>query len=44
VGVFAAAADHGLDGMIWECPDVVALGDTVVVVVSVWDGEPSHAM
>jgi len=44
MGIFAAAADHGLDGMIWECPDVFALGDTIVVVVSVWDGKPSHAM
>jgi len=44
MGIYAPAADHGLDGMIWECPDVFALGDTVVVVVSVWDGNPSHAM
>ena len=43
-GIFAAAADHGLDGMIWECPDVFVLGDTVVVVVSVWDGQPPYAM
>ena len=43
-GVFAAAADHGLDGMIWECPDVFVLGDTTVVVVSVWDGQPPYAM
>ena len=43
-GVFAAAADHGLDGVIWECPDVFVLGDTTVVVVSVWDGEPPYAM
>ena len=28
VGVIAAAADHGLDGAIWECPDVFVLGDT----------------
>ncbi len=44
VGVFAAAADHGLDGVIWECPDVFVLGDTMVVVVSVWDGQPPYAM
>jgi beta-fructofuranosidase len=44
MGIFAAAADHGLDGMIWECPDVFALGDTVVVVVSVDDGQPRYAM
>jgi beta-fructofuranosidase len=44
VGIFAAAADYGLEGLIWECPDVFALGDTVVLVVSVWDGKPSHAM
>ena len=43
-GVFAAAADHGLDGEIWECPDVFVLGDTTVVVVSVWDGQPPYAM
>jgi beta-fructofuranosidase len=43
-GVFAAAADHGLDGVIWECPDVFVLGDTTVVVVSVWDGQPPYAM
>jgi beta-fructofuranosidase len=40
VGVFAAAADHGLEGMIWECPDVFTLSDTIVVVVSVHDGGP----
>jgi beta-fructofuranosidase len=44
VGVFAAAADHGLDGVIWECPDVFVLGDTTVAVVSVWDGQPPYAM
>ena len=44
VGVFAAAADHGLDGVIWECPDVFVIGDTTVVVVSVWDGQPPYAM
>jgi len=44
VGIFTAAADHGLEGMIWECPDVFALGDTVVVVVSVSDSKPLYAM
>jgi sucrose-6-phosphate hydrolase SacC (GH32 family) len=44
VGVFAAAADHGLEGMIWECPDVFTLSDTIVVVVSVHDGGPRYAM
>lgn len=44
VGIFAAAADHGLDGVIWECPDVFALGEVVVVIVSVWDGQAKHAM
>lgn len=44
VGVFAAAADHGLEGVIWECPDVFVLGNTTVVVVSVWDGQPPYAM
>jgi beta-fructofuranosidase len=34
LGVFAAAADHGLPGQIWECPDVFALGHTTVVIVS----------
>jgi beta-fructofuranosidase len=43
-GIFAAAADHGLDGEIWECPDVFAFGDTVVVVVSVWNGQAQYAM
>ena len=43
-GVFAAAADHGLDGVIWECPDVFVLRGTTVVVVSVWDGQPPYAM
>jgi len=43
-GIFAAAADHGLDGVIWECPDVFVLGHTTVVVVSVWDGLPPYAM
>ncbi len=43
-GVLAAAADHGLAGAIWECPDVFVLGDTVVVVVSVWDGQPPWVM
>lgn len=36
-GVWAAAADHGLDGGVWECPDVFVLGGTVVVIVSVCD-------
>jgi beta-fructofuranosidase len=44
VGIFAAAADYGLDGEIWECPDVFAIGDTVVVVVSVCDGGPRYTM
>jgi beta-fructofuranosidase len=44
VGIFAAAGDHGLAGVIWECPDVFVLGDTTVVVVSVLDGEPPYAM
>jgi beta-fructofuranosidase len=35
LGVFAAAADHGLPGQIWECPDVFTLGHTTVVIVSV---------
>lgn len=43
-GIFAAAADHGLEGMIWECPDVFALGDTAVAVISVWDGRAQYAM
>jgi beta-fructofuranosidase len=44
VGVFAVAADYGLEGAIWECPDVFALGDTVVVVVSVNHGQALYAM
>ena len=44
VGVFAAAADYGLDGAIWECPDVFVLGGTTVVVVSVCDGQPPWVM
>lgn len=43
-GVFAAAADYGLDGGIWECPDVFVLGGTTVVVVSVCDGQPPWVM
>jgi beta-fructofuranosidase len=43
-GIFIAAADHALDGSIWECPDVFVLGDTMVVVVSVWDGDLPYAM
>jgi beta-fructofuranosidase len=43
-GVFAAAADHGLDGGIWECPDVFTLGGTTVVVVSVCDVQPPWVM
>jgi beta-fructofuranosidase len=44
LGIFAAAADYGLDGDIWECPDVFAIADTVVVVVSVCGGGPRYAM
>jgi beta-fructofuranosidase len=44
LGVFAAAADHGLPGAIWECPDVFTLGDVTVVVVSVADDGPPRAM
>ena len=44
MGIFAAAADHGLEGTIWECPDVFALDDTVIVVVSVHDGGPLYSM
>jgi len=44
LGVWAAAADYGLDGAIWECPDVFVLGDTTVVVVSVCDGQPPWVM
>jgi beta-fructofuranosidase len=44
LGIFAAAADHGLHGVIWECPDVFTLDDIVVVVVSVWDGQAAYAM
>jgi beta-fructofuranosidase len=43
-GVWAAAADHGLDGGVWECPDVFVLGGTVVVVVSVCDADPPWVM
>jgi beta-fructofuranosidase len=43
-GVFAAAADHGLDGAIWECPDVFFLDGVAVVVVSVCDGRPPWVM
>jgi beta-fructofuranosidase len=44
VGILAAAADYGLDGAIWECPDVFVLGDTAVVIVSVLDDGPQYAM
>ena len=35
LGILAAAVDHGLEGQIWECPDVFTLGHTTVVIVSV---------
>ena len=44
IGVFAAAADHGLPGAIWECPDVFTLGGVTVVVVSVADNGPQRAL
>jgi beta-fructofuranosidase len=43
-GVFAAAADHGLPGQIWECPDVFTLGSTTVVIVSVCDDGPPRSI
>jgi beta-fructofuranosidase len=43
-GVWASAADHGLDGGVWECPDVFVLGGTVVVIVSVCDADPPWVM
>jgi sucrose-6-phosphate hydrolase SacC (GH32 family) len=43
-GVFAAAADHGLPGQIWECPDVFALGRTTVVIVSAVGAGPDRAI
>jgi beta-fructofuranosidase len=44
LGVMTAAADFGLPGRIWECPDVFTLGDTTVVIVSVWDDGPVRTM
>jgi beta-fructofuranosidase len=44
VGVMVAAADYGLGGAIWECPDVFAFGDTTVVVVSVLDDQRPWVM
>ena len=44
MGLFLTGADHGLEGAIWECPDVFVLGDTMVVVISVLNAEPAHAM
>jgi beta-fructofuranosidase len=44
VGEFAVASDHGLPGSVWECPDVFAINDTVVAVVSVWDANPPYPM
>lgn len=44
LGVFAAAADYGLAGQIWECPDVFTLGRAAVVIVSVLGGDPPYAM
>ncbi|HXW47591.1 MAG TPA: glycoside hydrolase family 32 protein, partial [Streptosporangiaceae bacterium] len=38
-GVFLSAADHGLPGQIWECPDVFTLDGTAVVIVSVIDAD-----
>jgi beta-fructofuranosidase len=43
-GIFAAAADHGLPGQIWECPDVFSLGSTTVVIVSVCDDGPPRSI
>jgi beta-fructofuranosidase len=44
LGVFAAAADHGLPGQVWACPDVFTLGGTTVVIVSVMGEGPEHAI
>ena len=44
VGIFAAAADYGLDDAVWECPDVFVLGATTVVVVSICGGPSRWVM
>jgi beta-fructofuranosidase len=44
LGIFAAAADHGLPGQVWECPDVFTVGRTTVVIVSLIGEAPGHAI
>ena len=44
-GVLCRAAEAGIaTGPIWECPQYFRLGDRRVLLISVWDGEPSHAV
>jgi beta-fructofuranosidase len=44
LGVFAAAADHGLPGQVWECPDVFTLDGTAVVIVSVAEPDAPYSI
>lgn len=44
VGLFCSAAEHGLPGLVWECPDHFLIGTVAVVVVSVLEEEPRYAM
>src|SRR5919202_218942 len=44
-GVLCRAAEAGIaTGPIWECPQYFRLGGRRVLLISVWDGEPSHAV
>jgi beta-fructofuranosidase len=44
-GVLVRAVDAPIaTGPIWECPQYFRLGDRRVLLISVWDGEPSHAV
>jgi beta-fructofuranosidase len=44
----ASAETVGADledlGAVWECPFLLRIGDHDVLVLSVWDGEPSHVL
>ena len=44
LGIFAAAADHGLPGPVWECPDVFTIDGTAVVIVSVAEPGTPYAI
>jgi beta-fructofuranosidase len=39
-GVFASAADTGVPGVVWECPDLIWSGDRAALIVSVIYADP----